>query len=190
MLLVQPIGAEYLEHMPRAFTSMTSTTLRPQLKTALMRQLSQTSSRNKNLLQKGFTLVELMVVIVIVIVGILSAIALPNFLNQTAKAKATEAKSQMSAMFKNGSASYTEGSITAAADVCKTAPGPQTLFTYACTGTLPVVLITATGNGTVDTALANKKIVGCVNLDTGLTKIDKELNATTPTAAADCETTP
>ena len=39
--------------------------------------------KGKNLLQKGFTLVELM--IVIVIVGILSAVALPNFLNQTKK---------------------------------------------------------------------------------------------------------
>jgi type IV pilus assembly protein PilA len=157
------------------------------MQTALMRQLGQSPNRKKNLLQKGFTLVELM--IVIVIVGILSAIALPNFLNQTAKAKATEAKSQMSAMFKNGSASYTEGSITTADDVCSTAPGPQTLFTYTCTGTLPVVLVTAAGNGDVDTALDGKTLVGCVNLDTGLTKIDKELNATTPTAAADCEAT-
>jgi type IV pilus assembly protein PilA len=44
--------------------------------------------KSRNLLEKGFTLVELM--IVIVIVGILSAVALPNFLSQTAKAKATE----------------------------------------------------------------------------------------------------
>ena len=47
---------------------------------------------------EGFTLVELM--IVIVIVGILSAIALPNFLNQTKKAAATEAKQQVSSIFK------------------------------------------------------------------------------------------
>ena len=47
--------------------------------------------KGRNLLEKGFTLVELM--IVIVIVGILSAVALPNFLSQTSKAKATEAKS-------------------------------------------------------------------------------------------------
>ena len=50
-------------------------------------QLALLNRRNsKNVLEKGFTLVELM--IVIVIVGILSAVALPNFLNQTEKRKA------------------------------------------------------------------------------------------------------
>jgi type IV pilus assembly protein PilA len=41
----------------------------------------------------GFTLIELLVTIIIV--GILAAIALPSFLNQTAKAKGTEAKSNL-----------------------------------------------------------------------------------------------
>ena len=52
----------------------------------------------RNALEKGFTLVELM--IVIVIVGVLSAVALPNFLGQTKKAKATECKTQLSALLK------------------------------------------------------------------------------------------
>ncbi len=67
---------------------MTASMLRPQLQATVLRKLNATSSHKKNLLQKGFTLVELM--IVIVIVGILSAVALPNFLNQTSKAKGTE----------------------------------------------------------------------------------------------------
>ena len=54
--------------------------------------------KGRNLLEKGFTLVELM--IVIVIVGILSSVALPNFLSQSNKAKGTEAKSQISAIIK------------------------------------------------------------------------------------------
>ena len=68
----------------------------------------------KNALEKGFTLVELM--IVIVIVGILSAIALPNFLNNTTKAKATEAKTKMSAILKEAHAEFQfDGQVDTAA---------------------------------------------------------------------------
>lgn len=59
---------------------------------------------SRNLLEKGFTLVELM--IVIVIVGILSAVALPNFLSQTTKAKATECTSKAGAILSQIGAEY------------------------------------------------------------------------------------
>jgi type IV pilus assembly protein PilA len=121
--------------------------------------------KGRNLLEKGFTLVELM--IVIVIVGILSAVALPNFLSQTDKARGAEGKSltsdalnEMAVVYNengsfnidacteigtllvnesNASANYAFALDTASATACGTATassGPGTL-TVTATGTGP-----------------------------------------------------
>lgn len=58
-------------------------------------QIKYIQNTNKTVHQ-GFTLIELLVVIIIV--GVLSAIALPSFLNQTAKARGAEAKSGLGAI--------------------------------------------------------------------------------------------
>ena len=76
------------------------TSLNPSLRLALL----QKAKGKKNILQKGFTLVELMVVIVIV--GILSAVALPNFLSQTSKAQATECGQKIGNILSQVNAEY------------------------------------------------------------------------------------
>lgn len=62
--------------------------------------------------EDGFTLIELLVVIIIV--GILSAVALPSFLNQRSKAKQTEAETNTSAVNVQQNTFFTENDRYAA----------------------------------------------------------------------------
>ena len=65
--------------------------------------------------EEGFTLIELLVVIIII--GILSAIALPSFLNQANKAKQSEAKQYISSINKGQQAYYAENTDFVETDI-------------------------------------------------------------------------
>ena len=161
---------------------MTASTLKPQLRHALLRNLNAKQSGKKSLLQKGFTLVELM--IVIVIVGILSTIALPNFLSQTDKAKATEAKTGIASIMKQAQAAYLEQGTAPATDIAGKeygAPANNTQkFNYTASWTSPDYQVTATGNA-LDGNLNGKKMIGCIDMNTGVTKMAQNLNDDAPT---------
>lgn len=75
--------------------------MKTELKAKFLQHLSQRKQDDK-----GFTLIELLVVIIII--GVLSAIALPSFLNQAAKARAAEAKSNVGSMNRAQQAHYLE----------------------------------------------------------------------------------
>jgi len=84
--------------------------------------------------EEGFTLIELLVVIIII--GILSAIALPSFLNQANKAKQSEAKQYIASINKGQQAYYAENGTMITEDIAEDI------------GKLGLGIKTATGNYT------------------------------------------
>ena len=165
------------------------TSLNSRLQLALLNR-----KKGRNLLEKGFTLVELM--IVIVIVGILSAVALPNFLSQTSKAKGTECTTRLGAILSQAGA---EG-LGSGTDEEKSAimskladTHDSTLCEFTASDSISYAPVTAdTGTQTVFTAYVDGldtldgkfAAAGCVNVDTGVRKITQ---VTTDVAASTLE---
>jgi type IV pilus assembly protein PilA len=117
---------------------------------------------------KGFTLIELM--IVVAIIGILAAIAIPNFLRYQAKTKQSEAKSNLSSIF-TSQVTYFGEEDTYASSISNLgwAPEGSTRYTYSMeAGDSDSFTAQATGNIDTDATV-------------DVWKINQDKNLTNPT---------
>jgi type IV pilus assembly protein PilA len=91
--------------------------------------------------KKGFTLIELM--IVVAIIGILAAIAIPNFLKFQAKSKQSEAKTNLKGIYTAETGYFGENNAYSGFDAANWQPVGVARYHYTLTGAL-------TGNSSLE----------------------------------------
>jgi type IV pilus assembly protein PilA len=100
-------------------------------------------------LAKGFTLIELM--IVVAIIGILAAIAIPNFLRFQARARQSEAKTNLKAIFTSAKSMFAEqGNLACYSVWCGWTPEHGNRYTYR--GAAPTAALVGSDPGGVAAA--------------------------------------
>ena len=129
--------------------------------------------------EEGFTLIELLVVIIII--GILSAIALPSFLSQANKAKQSEAKTYIGSLNKAQQAFYVEKG-TFSSSITQLGVGIQTEtanYNYGCS---------TPAAGGLCFANANSDVAASLRSYAGLTYLLTGTNIESTTTGIICET--
>ena len=135
------LGSALEVHRPAPLGDTLS--MKSELKAKFLQHLA---SKKKD---QGFTLIELLVVIIII--GILSAIALPSFLNQANKAKQSEAKTYVGTLNRTQQAYFLENSkfATKLADMADPVPATTVNYDYLSVSSSA---ITALSTGTAKVA--------------------------------------
>jgi len=133
--------------------------------------------------QKGFTLIELM--IVVAIIGILAAIAIPNFLAYQARARQAEARTNLGGVYVAESAFFANsGHFDNFSNIGFQLGNTSNATCGPCRYTYRVADATAFGGGSAQSIAAGQ---GSVQPDTGATQNAMSATAFTITAVANLD---